>query len=460
MLRAALLLAAAAAVGCLDAHAGYDVVFVAGQSNAAGAAETAGADDVRRRDSTAGMPVYALHFGQRNGGRLDNSLPALQPAQEEYTKTPATGDAYKGNTFSVNVRPRLLCGARRAACRVASPHAPRPSKPQFTKNYIAAGYLKPGRAVVIVNTGWSGSSFSWAEDSWYPFPSKQTTLLLCWAPDATCNPAVKDAKVATSAFVDGHIKMSLFTHAQWRLDHALSLDPATGAPPAGAPWGQRHEKNKLVAILWHQGEADLCCGYDVKRWSKCMDSTIGTWRAKYGADVPFIAGTFTSTYNNKETRALFRRRFPSFSHHQMNKAMKGLQEYTDFLRFNFGQGLFGDVVEPDGIEAGQTKPLLPEVAGFYKAMINSTMPRLVNSKRLGLADSVYYERDPGSRILVNDACPFDPASTVHFSVLGYQMARGYGFWGFSFLFFIFLLTRRVCSVIRRWGIDTSRRTTG
>ena len=80
---------------------GFDVVLVAGQDNALGAAETPADEATRRADSTAGLPVFGHLFGQRNGGRTDDTASPLTPLHEEYVKTPATGDAYKGNTFAV-----------------------------------------------------------------------------------------------------------------------------------------------------------------------------------------------------------------------------------------------------------------------------------------------------------------------------------------------------------------------
>lgn len=213
--------------------------------------------------------------------------------------------------------------------------------------------------------------------------------------------------------------MSLFTHATWRTDHALSLDPATGRPSPGRAFGAPHPANKLAAVLWHQGEADACCGYDVKRWAACLDALVAAWRRRFGASTPFVAGTFTSPPPDAATQQLFRHRFPAHSAAQLSRSThgvhskKGPQEYTDFLRFNFGQGLYGPTPAPDGIEAGQTKPLLPEPTGFYHLLINATMPVLSSSFRLGLADSAY--EDKGG-LLVPSIAAVDPANPIHFSV--------------------------------------------
>ena len=39
---------------------------------------------------------------------------------------------------------------------------------------------------------------------------------------------------------------------------ALNLDPSTGRPTVGQNMTYRNPANKVVAILWHQGEAVRC----------------------------------------------------------------------------------------------------------------------------------------------------------------------------------------------------------
>ena len=87
----------------------------------------------------------------------------------------------------------------------------------FTKSYIAAGYLKPGRAVIIVSTGWTGSGMSGGGSAAYPFPSPHTTLVASWAADASCSPGVDGVAKATGPLMDGDVTMSLTTHAECAL---------------------------------------------------------------------------------------------------------------------------------------------------------------------------------------------------------------------------------------------------
>ena len=112
--------------------------------------------------------------------------------------------------------------------------------------------------------------------------------------------------------------------------------------------------NKVVAILWHQGEAvRLClhplfyyvrifsqikkpCGftqdmgtpgaptsYSVAQWATCVGAAAQAWRDRYGADVPFIAGTFSPAFGDGTLSASY------------------VNQYQDFLRFNFGRGRYG-----------------------------------------------------------------------------------------------------------------------
>lgn len=77
-------------------------------------------------------------------------------------------------------------------------------------------------------------------------------------------------------------------------------------------------------------------------------------------------------------------------------------QFIDFLRFNFGRGRYGDL------------------ASYYyqTGFTASTMPTIA-LPNLGLADS-YYDAPVGTSALVPSMVPFDPATTLHFSVRGYQ----------------------------------------
>lgn len=166
----------------------------------------------------------------------------------------------------------------------------------------------------------------------------------------------------------------------YRVDYVLSLNASTGQPSAGAGWGYKNPSNRVVAFLWHQGEGDFGVPTPLDSYSSCLSTLISNWRARYGGSVPFIAGTY------------------SFSQQGY-----WADTYTDFYRYNFGRGLYGTLS-----------------SGYYSWLNASTMPVLPFSN-LGLADSYYYATPSGE--LVPSVVPFDPATTIHFSVLGYQ-ARG------------------------------------
>ena len=183
--------------------------------------------------------------------------------------------------------------------------------------------------------------------------------------------------------------MSLFTHAQYRVDYVLSLDPATGLPGSGG-LNSPNPANRVVAFLWHQGEADFTVPFPLSSWSSCLESLIVAWRGRYGGNVPFVAGTY------------------AFSQQGWMAA-----SWTDFLRYNFGRGMYG------GFDSG-----------YYASLTQSTMP-ILNLPSLGLADS-YYAAPPGSGSLVPSIVPFDPATTQHFSVLGYQVCEKLGLFVFFF----------------------------
>lgn len=81
--------------------------------------------------------------------------------------------------------------------------------------------------------------------------------MLLWAPNTQCNPNLPALGAVSSATMGSQpLTMSLFTHAQYRVDYALSLDPATGKPAAGQPWGYVNPANRVVVMLWHQARAD------------------------------------------------------------------------------------------------------------------------------------------------------------------------------------------------------------
>ena len=63
--------------------------------------------------------------------------------------------------------------------------------------------------------------------------------------------------------------------------------------------------------------------YSVSRWATCVGAAANAWRARYGSDVPFIAGTFSPAFGDGALFASY------------------VDQYQDFLRFNFGRGRYG-----------------------------------------------------------------------------------------------------------------------
>ena len=85
--------------------------------------------------------------------------------------------------------------------------------------------------MIIVSVGWGGQGMSDATTfvglpdsagSGYSFPALNgaTKLILCWAPDADCNPGVASASIAAVPTQTDRITMSLFTHSIYRVDSA------------------------------------------------------------------------------------------------------------------------------------------------------------------------------------------------------------------------------------------------
>lgn len=120
-------------------------------------------------------------------------------------------------------------------------------------------------------------------------------------------------------------------------------------------------------------------GFGPSSYSTCLSTLISNWRQRYGANVPFIAGTF------------------SFSQQGW-----WADWYEDFLRLNFGRGAYG-----------------PLSSGYYSITDASLIP-VLGLSNLGLADAEYVV-SPATRALTPSVVPYDPATTIHFSVLGQQM---------------------------------------
>lgn len=255
------------------------------------------------------------------------------------------------------------------------------------------------QAILIVSTGWPGVGYSSSSTFPYAWPAggganASTTILGSWAPNAACNPAVANVSSATNYTQAAPLTMSLLTHAFYRVDMAMGLDATTWLPTSGQPFGYSNPSNKVVAFLWHQGEADANNGLSVHDWSACFDDEVSAWRTRYtppssAAVIPFIAGTFSVTQD-----------------------FYFALQYTDFLRATFGRGLYG-----------APQPSSP----FYEILTNaSAMPTFSapSAFAIGLADSHFELVAPNasstfsSPWLLPSPAPYDPYTPIHFSVLG------------------------------------------
>lgn len=161
-------------------------MFVAGQSNAVGNSATA--DGVNAgNDAYDSLPIFYEQFGidpaiSQPGWDGTPANGVLRPPVGN--KIPATGGGGR-NDFVAN----------------------------FTKNYVSGPLFVPGRAMLVVNVafGSSGVLQQYPSRFAYNFPAPGSTLILCWAPDAACNPAVATAVTANAAMLPGAVTMSLYT---------------------------------------------------------------------------------------------------------------------------------------------------------------------------------------------------------------------------------------------------------
>lgn len=147
---------------------GYDIVFVAGQSNAVGNSFTADAADAPN-DAYGSLPIFYEQFGidANCGGAYCGGYPGWDGTAANGVlpppvgrKIPATG-AGGLNDFVAN----------------------------FTKSYASSAYFTPGRAVLVVNAAFGASGFlpnndgkTAASQYTYGYPAAGSTLLLLWAP--------------------------------------------------------------------------------------------------------------------------------------------------------------------------------------------------------------------------------------------------------------------------------------
>ncbi|MBO5481508.1 MAG: hypothetical protein J6A63_10015 [Clostridia bacterium] len=189
----------------------YDIVILAGQSNAEGC----GVGDVEQ-EYIPDERICALQAEMTVEHRPDNVY--IQFADKPFVLSVAKekeSDGKKYGNFSLT----------------------------FGKEYVESGRLKDGRKLLIVRIGVGGTGFY----------KKQ------WG-----------------------LQDILYKKMIEMVDYALSLNA----------------ENKVVALLWHQGEHDAFEGTPPKAYGKQLSALIGDVRKRYG-QIPFIAGDFVRDWKGK-----------------------------------------------------------------------------------------------------------------------------------------------------------------
>ena len=113
----------------------------------------------------------------------------------------------------------------------------------FSEEYIKAGMLKEGRALLIIRAGVGGTGF-WRKE---------------WG-----------------------VGSLLYNKLVELVDYALAMD----------------EDNKVVAFLWHQGECDSAGKTPPEKFAAELKAQMLDTRARYG-EMPIIAGDFVNEWKSK-----------------------------------------------------------------------------------------------------------------------------------------------------------------
>ena len=113
----------------------------------------------------------------------------------------------------------------------------------FSEEYIKAGMLEEDRAILIVRAGVGGTGFFRKE----------------WGLDSL-----------------------LYNKLIELVDYALSLN----------------EENRVVALLWHQGECDSAEKNSPEKFGEALKAQMLDTRARYG-EIPIIAGDFVNEWKSK-----------------------------------------------------------------------------------------------------------------------------------------------------------------
>ena len=93
------------------------------------------------------------------------------------------------------------------------------------------------------------------------------------------------AAIGGSGFKKNHwgVGKQLYTKLVEMVDYALSL----------------HAGNRVVGFLWHQGEHDAFEKNPPEVFKEQLQAQLRDFRARYGEDIPFIAGDFVREWKSK-----------------------------------------------------------------------------------------------------------------------------------------------------------------
>ena len=356
---------------------GYDILVVAGQSNTVGFASAGHCsvqDAATKQDqnylwSTYDLPIYYLNV-----------------ASNQYESTQSRPDWFVGT--------QIIRTAKSSDYQLPTTGSPECSVDyiaKFTQNYVASGKLASGRGLLVVKTAWSGTPMAEGASS-SPVNlllPPGSTVHLDWVTSTSCN-ALYNYQFATS-INDANLNMNLFTHATYRIDYAMGIDPSTNQYSNSLSWGSTHPQNKIVGYLFHQGESDQDGGVSISAWGNCLTIMINTWRTRYaGPKVPFIVGTWNQYY-----------------------PQTGLNgQYRDWMRLNFGNNNF----LADGSTSSYNQASTPASAGLqYVGLADALSVQHFDTHTvtlLGTPCNLDYQANGGASCDVtvwnNPSCPFTP----------------------------------------------------
>lgn len=224
---------------------GFDVVLVTGEANAVGVSTGTSA-----LDDTSLLPVFALSEG-RVDAPLQFSSPWVVPMNEAVQHSPTTFNEGGANSIASG----------------------------FAMQYIADGFLKPGRAILVVNAAKVGSPLGFTTGATSPTLSPANSLIeLTWSPSVACDTSFAEAQFVTD-FMAGGLRMNLHTHAAYRLRLALAVNPATSLNTSASM--TPNAQNKFITVLWHQGETDLAHGTGSDHYGVCVSDMVNTLRNQF-----------------------------------------------------------------------------------------------------------------------------------------------------------------------------------